>query len=116
VNIWRAGLAPRSPGRQAPAFEPTLLVSSSRSDLNPSFSPDGKRITFGSDRSGSFEIWLSGSDGANPVQLTRLHSFSGTPRWSPDGAEIAFDCNLSGHWEVYVVSANGGSPRRLTTS
>jgi Tol biopolymer transport system component len=117
ANIWRAGLAPIASGGGAPAFETSPLVSSSRRDANGSFSPDGKRIAFASDRSGSFEIWVSGSDGANPVQLTRLRSFSGTPRWSPDGAEIAFDSNLEGHWEIYVANANGGArPRRLTTS
>ncbi len=53
--------------------QPNPLVRSTRGDSQPSFSPDGKRIAFQSNRSGSFEIWLSSADGSNQVQLTSLN-------------------------------------------
>src|SRR5690348_9607649 len=68
------------------------LISSTRDDVNPQFSPDGSRIAFVSTRSGHPEIWACNSDGSKAVQLT---SFGGAavndPRWSPDGERIAFD-------------------------
>jgi Tol biopolymer transport system component len=65
---------------QPPA--PTRLIASTRHDNNPKFSPDGQKITFESNRSGTFEIWLCDSDGGNPIQLTSMGS-AGSPSWSP---------------------------------
>jgi dipeptidyl aminopeptidase/acylaminoacyl peptidase len=92
------------------------LISSSRNDYDPQFSPDGTRIAFVSARSGHPEIWVCNGDGSNAVQLT---SFAGpwvtTPQWSPDGERIAFDSNAAGEFDIYVIDANGGNPQRMTT-
>jgi Tol biopolymer transport system component/DNA-binding winged helix-turn-helix (wHTH) protein len=94
----------------------TKLISSTHRDDSPDYSPDGKRIVFVSDRTGSLELWLCDSEGANPLQLTNFGGpHLGTPRWSPDGLWIAFDFGLEGNQEIFIVSADGGKPRRLTT-
>jgi len=111
-NIWRAS-GPAATGKGTP---PTRLIASTQSEYQPQFSFDGKRIVFGSSRSGSFEIWVCDSEGLNPVQLTSFGGPAlGSPRWSPDGRWIAFDCINEGHWDIYVMSAEGGAARRLTT-
>jgi Tol biopolymer transport system component len=94
--------------------EPQKVIASSREDHSPSFSPDGERIAFVSNRTGHSEIWTARRDGSHEVQLTHFESFAGTPRWSPDGAWIAFDCIKEGNKEIWVISAVGGTPRRLT--
>jgi eukaryotic-like serine/threonine-protein kinase len=109
MNIWRLEV-PGAGGRTGP---PTRLISSTQWEVGPAYSPDGKRIVFASDRSGSWEVWVCDSDGSNPVQLTS--SFAGSPRWSPDGRQIAFDARPGDNYDIYVISAEGGSPRRLTT-
>jgi eukaryotic-like serine/threonine-protein kinase len=110
TNGWRVpGPTAKSPG---PA---TKLIASSRSQHEFSYSPDGTKIAFGSDRSGPNEIWVCNSDGSNPVQLTSLANFAtGTPRWSPDGKQIAFDTRFEGHSDIFVIPEEGGKPRRLT--
>jgi Tol biopolymer transport system component/predicted Ser/Thr protein kinase len=109
-NIWRVpGLAWR--GRR-PA--PSKVIASSREDDSANFSPDGNRIVFASNRSGSNQIWTCNSDGSNPLQLTSLTGDLGSPSWSPDGNAVAFDARLEGHGDILVISAEGGSPRRLT--
>ena len=60
-------------------------------DRYPSWSPDGKRIAFTSDRSGVYEIWTINADGTD----LRQHSFdspgaSSFPQWSPDGSRLVF--------------------------
>ena len=40
-------------------------------DSQPVFSPDGKMISFISDRGGSENLWVSNIDGSNPKQLTK---------------------------------------------
>ena len=109
-NIWRLDRSGAA-GRQHP---PTKLISSTRQDHSPQFSPDGKRIVFVSDRSGNEEIWVSESDGSQPVQLTFFDGpVNGTPRWSPDGQQIVFDARPAGNSDIYVISAEGGKPHPL---
>jgi len=106
ANIWRVDLN----GAKARA---QVLVTSTREQYGPVISPDGKRIVFMSNRSGSGEIWVCDSDGGNAQQLTSLGG--GTPRWSPDGRQIVFDARLGGEANLYVIDANGGVPRKLET-
>jgi len=111
-NIWRVP----GPGATDKGTPPTRLIASTQSDFEAQFSPEGKRIAFSSDRSGSFEIWVCDSEGLNPVQLTSFGGPAvGSPRWSPDGRWIAFDSTKEGQRDIYVVSAEGGAARRLTT-
>ena len=84
--------------------------------MNPRISPDGSRIVFNSDSSGSFEIWVCNTDGTKPMKLTDMKAGdSGCPTWSPDGKSIAFDSSKSGDFDIYVVSAEAGPVRRITT-
>lgn len=110
-NLWSVELASET----KLAGSPKIFAPSTRLQWGPRFSPDGNRVVFESDRSGTLEIWLADSDGANPTQLTFLRSNTGTPSWSPDGRNIAFDSRVSGHAELYIVSVDGGSPRKLMT-
>jgi Tol biopolymer transport system component len=89
------------------------LISSTRLDTNPQYSPDGKRIAFTSTRTGTLQIWVCDSDGSNSVQLTDFEG-AATPRWSPDGRYIAFDSTKAGASDIYVVPAQGGPVRRIT--
>jgi Tol biopolymer transport system component len=110
-NIWRT-VGPTSAERDSP---PARLISTTREEIDPDFSPDGKRIAFASDRSGNWEIWTCDSQGLNPVPLTSLGTLSGTPRWSPDGQRIAFNSTAAGSFDIYVMSAEGGPLHRVTT-
>jgi Tol biopolymer transport system component len=111
-DLWRIDIS-SAKGKTATPYK---LVASTRVDYNPQISPDQTKIVFGSDRSGSSEIWRCDSSGLNPLQLTHIGgSHTGTPRWSPDGKYIAFDSRPEGQSDIYIVSVEGGSPRRLTT-
>ncbi|MDQ3652164.1 MAG: protein kinase [Acidobacteriota bacterium] len=112
TNIWRVEV-PSSTGQRTSAIK---FISSTREDISPQYSSDGKRIVFASDRSGSREIWMCDREGANLVQLTFFSGPEvGTPRWSPDSRSVVFDRTIDGHKDIYVLSPEGGSPRRLTT-
>jgi Tol biopolymer transport system component len=112
VNIWRA------PGPQAAASgerHPAPLIASPRQQISGTYSPDGKRIAFASDRSGSFEIWIAGSDGTHERQLTSFAGpITGSPHWSHDGRCIAFDCRPSGHSAIFVINVESGEQRQIS--
>ena len=112
MNIWRLELSGLTTARNRPA----RLIASTRRDFFPQISPDGDRIAFESDRSGSPEVWVCDRDGRGAVQLTSFAGVNaGSPCWSPDGRWIAFDAAPDGNQDIWVISADGGSPRRLTT-
>lgn len=111
-NIWRVEAGHSSGARSFPK----RFIASTRQDVWPEYSPDGTKIAFASDRSGSWEIWVSDSEGANAAQLTSFRGrHVGSPVWSPDSRRIAFDARPEGSPDIYTVSAEGGLPRRLTT-
>jgi dipeptidyl aminopeptidase/acylaminoacyl peptidase len=84
-------------------------------DSSPQFSPDGNRIAFRNDRSGSNEIWTANVDGTNQRQITHFAGpLTGSPRWSPDGAYLAFDSRGTGNPDIYIIPADGGGARRFT--
>jgi Tol biopolymer transport system component len=93
---------------------PRALISSTRWDFDPQFSPDGNKIAFSSNRSGNTELWLCDRDASNAVQLTSLGSVSIGAAWSPDGRWIAFTSRPRGQADIYVIPAKGGAPRNLT--
>jgi serine/threonine protein kinase/Tol biopolymer transport system component len=87
------------------------VMANSFLDVNPRFSPDGRRIVFESSRSGdSKNIWTADPDGSNPVELTRPPGVDGSPAWSPDGAHIVFIHDRPG--DIWIMGADGASPRR----
>jgi Tol biopolymer transport system component/DNA-binding winged helix-turn-helix (wHTH) protein len=94
----------------------TRLITSSRFNGAPKYSPYGKHIVFMSDRTGADELWVTDSEGQNARQLTSFgRATVGSPRWSPDSRWIAFDSTADGHAKIYVIAAESGKPRRITS-
>ncbi|MEK6321468.1 MAG: hypothetical protein AABN33_07275 [Acidobacteriota bacterium] len=83
-------------------------------DRKPTWSPDGKRIAFFSDRSGKWEIWTLNSDGSGLQQLTFTSGTVNHPVWSPDGTRLAYR-NLGGSPSIIEVGKpwQEQSPQRL---
>ncbi|HEY7211157.1 MAG TPA: winged helix-turn-helix domain-containing protein, partial [Bryobacteraceae bacterium] len=111
ANIWRLALN----GRNSADKPPEKLIASTHLDHDVAYSPDGKRIAFSSNRSGSHEIWLANSDGSGATQLTSFGDtyYTAGPRWSPEGA-VFFYSNSGGILALYTVSPEGGAPKRLS--
>ena len=103
-------------GKGGQVATPEKFITSTRADLIPEYSPDGKGISFTSTRSGSQEIWLCNADGSKQRQLTSMGSpLVSNSSWSPDGKMLVFDSRKEGSSDLYVVNADGGVPRRLTS-
>jgi TolB protein len=87
---------------------PQNLTENRNNDWNPSWSPDGKRIAFQSDRKGdleNFDIYVMGADGMNQQKLTNNRAWDGSPSWSPDGERIVFWSDRDGNADIYVMGA-----------
>jgi Tol biopolymer transport system component len=89
------------------------LTRSPGYDGDPAWSPDGTRIAFVSDRSGTSDVWVVDADGGH---LARLTSVDGAerPTWSPTGGRIVFGHDdSSGSSGLYVMNADGSGLGRL---
>jgi len=87
------------------------------------WSPDGARIAFVSDRDGNFEIYVMRADGSNQVNLSNNAALDVGPAWSPDGTKIAFSSDRDGPgqmyvgpFQIYVMNADGSGLRNLTNN
>ena len=84
-------------------------------------SPDGKWISFLSDRDGWDHLYVIRPDGGAPIQLTKGSYEAWRPSWSPDGTRIAFDSNEGSnpgqrHIRVVTFEGNAAQPIRTVTS
>ena len=80
----------------------------------PSWSPDGRRIAFGSDQDGNYEIYDE-RRWQWRARLTDDPANDLDPAWSPD-ATGSPSAPTGTRWEIYVMSADGLGPVSLTNS
>ncbi len=91
------------------------LAGSMRFDWDPEIAPDGQKMAFISDRSGSAEVWVSDRNGDHRLQITSFGgAYTKTVRWSPDSRRLALTAPPDGHFDVFVADPNGGGIKRLT--
>ena len=85
-------------------------------DTSPSYSPDGKRIAFNSDRGGSQQLYVMNADGSGVKRISFGDGKYGTPVWSPRGDLIAFTKMKGGSFYIGVMGVDGSGERTLTES
>lgn len=93
----------------------TRLTSSQAIDTSASYSPDGTKIAFESDRGGRQQIYVMGADGSNPQRVSFGNGSYSTPVWSPRGDLIAFTKQSGGQFSIGVMKTDGSGERLLTT-
>ena len=101
-------LLPLTPDGARPAGPEVILNSGQVYDRRPSFSPDGRRIAYTSDRLGSMDIWIYDRETGrqNRLRLPGRAIGANNPLWLPDGRRIIllrqFDGGIVGIWNVAV--------------
>lgn len=83
---------------------------------DPTWSPDGKRILFASDRDGPVQLFTVNLQGRQLFRVTNLPAIRGRSDWSPDGQFIVTYSGEAWNREVYILNADGSNVRQLTPS
>lgn len=94
---------------------PQRLTNGPGINIGGSYSPDGSKIVFEGDRSGSQQIYVMNADGSNQRRISFFGGRAATPEWSPRGDQISFT-HIAGNLRVAVMNPNGGAMRHLTDS
>ena len=99
--------------------EATSLTQDFAWNIQPTFSPDGKKIAFISDRGGMSNVWVMNSDGSNLVQVTKeKNNLIHSPKWSPDGQYIVANKGIMSSrsipaGEIWLYHHSGGEGMAL---
>ncbi len=88
-----------------------LTHTSGAAERDPTWSPDGAWISYFSDASGEYELYIARADGTNARQVTHLGAgFRFRPVWSPDSRRVAFHDSTGG---IYVHVVSSGKTKRI---
>jgi Tol biopolymer transport system component len=77
-------------------------------------SPDGRRVTFGSDDGKDAIVWVHDLSGASAPRRLTFGGRNKFPVWSADGERIAFQSDREGDAGIFWQRADGGRAERLT--
>ena len=97
---------------------PTRLTRHPASDSNPTWSADGGKIAFESNRHGNgrrrddSDIYVMRSDGRGVRELTFSNAYDGDPAWSRLN-KVAFESERTGNSEIWTIASDGSDELQL---
>jgi TolB protein len=94
-----------------------LVTDFAQVSYDPVWSPNGQRIAFASQESGSDDIWIIYPNGEDARNLTQNDwEWDKMPSWSPDSSRIVFWSNREGRKQIYVMDADGRNVRNISNT
>lgn len=100
--------------------EATLLSGGTPYEVQPRFSPDGKKISFTSDREGCDNLWVMNADGSDRHSITKEKDRqTNNAVWTPDGQYLIArkhyrNTRSLGAGEMWMYHISGGDGVQLT--
>lgn len=97
--------------------EAKLISGGLSFDSQPAWSPDGRFITFLSDRTGSENLWIMKPDGSGAAQVSKeARREWASPSWTPDSEYVLVSKarDLFSPYEIWQYHRDGGSGLRVS--
>lgn len=86
---------------------------------SPTFSPDGSKIAFASNKDGGTRIFIIPvtSDKKRPhaVMITKKNRENSCPSWSPDGTKLAYSAKTNGIRQIWIYDFEKNEEWQLTS-
>jgi Tol biopolymer transport system component/imidazolonepropionase-like amidohydrolase len=98
----------------------TVILAGPAYEMQPRFSPDGKRIAFTSDRDGINNVWTADITGKDLRQVSKEREREvSNPAWTPDGQYLVNrkhfrNTRSLGAGEMWLYHTSGGNGLKLT--
>jgi Tol biopolymer transport system component len=106
-NMWYYDLSRRS----------LVRVTSDGRNARPIWTPDGKRIVFGSAAGGDENLFWQPADGSGTAErLTTCQCLNVAGAWSPDGETLIFVNNAPGTTDIQALSIAGDRRPRVVVA
>ncbi len=104
----------RDRGASVPAiYDSRPITATTACDISPSWSQDGKYISFSRRESGSNDVYVKPVAGGEAVVRAQGPGDQDCARWSPDGALLAYVSTEHAGTPIFLVPPDGGTPREL---
>ncbi len=86
----------------------TALTSNSVDDIDPAWSPDGKKIAFARSNGSVYEIWTMNADGSGQTLVVQQSKSVTHPTWSPAQNKLVFQYEFSAtDDDIYAADTSG---------
>ncbi len=82
----------------------TRLTNHPWDDINPSLSPDGRKVAYSSRQNGYWNLYILDLSSGETTRLTDDPAFEGSPSWSPDGEWLTYETYTDQNWEIDIIS------------
>lgn len=95
--------------------DPINLTNHPSNDRNPSWSPNGEKLLFSSDRSGNYELYVLDIASGELTQITESSSNATQGDWSIND-EVVFVSDEDGDKEIIIMKLDGSNRKQLTNN
>lgn len=105
----------QDPAEEGSTIEKYLNI---RSAGSPNFSPDGKKLAYLTNVTGTSQVWMVDLPMGEPRQLTDYEDNVSFVRWLPDGKGLIFGKAIGGNenTQFFWIAADGTGVRELTNN
>ncbi len=106
---------------------PVNLTNNAANDETPSWTSDGQKIVFQTNRGNvrkvgengdvqraNYDIYIMDADGSNQTRITGFETNDENPSISPDGTQVVYQSYIDNGLAIVVVDTDGSNKRILT--
>ncbi len=99
---------------QINSIQESCLTNNKFDNRYASYSPDGKKILFESNRNGNWNIYIMDPNGENQQSLITSKYADRRPSWHPNGKKILFESERSGKIELYLLNLKNKKVNKIS--
>jgi TolB protein len=99
----------------ADGYGPHALLVSSAPIMSPSWSPDGKKISYVSFEGNRAAIYLQEMATGKRQVISKFPGINGAPAWSPDGSKLALVLTKTGDPKIYILDLSSNQLQQVTS-